>query len=53
MSELAQIRDYLKSIDEKTNKTTDFKSLMFLVSWNSIYEPPYDTAKKLLHFLHQ
>jgi len=50
MSELAQIRDSLKSIDEKTNKTTDFKSLMFLVSWNSIYEPPLVTSKKTIKF---
>jgi len=50
MAELVQIKDYLKSIDEKTTKLEESKPFMFLVSWNSIYEPPLDTTQKTIVF---
>ena len=45
-----RILKVLQSIDDKTNKTTDFKSLMFLVKFNSIYEPPIDTSQFTFRF---
>jgi hypothetical protein len=47
---LASIDASLKSIDEKTNKTTNFKSLMFLAKYESIYEPPLNTAIHTITF---
>ena len=48
---LASIDASLKSIDEKTNKTSNFKSQMFLAKYQSIYEPPdQNTAQHKIKF---
>jgi hypothetical protein len=47
---LNSIDSSLKSIDAKTNKTTNFKSIMFLAKYMSIYEPPLNTAIQTIRF---
>ena len=49
-SKFEEIARYLKDINEKTNKTTDFKNIQLFIKWKSQYENGINTALHTDHY---